>query len=350
MARVKVKSSKNYDVIIEKGILDSAGDIIKRTSGGDAVCIVTDDTVDALYSQRLIASLEQAGYLWRKFVIPHGEQSKNAENFIALLNFLAENHFTRTDTVAALGGGVVGDLAGFAAASYTRGMNFVQIPTTLLSCVDSSVGGKTAIDLDTGKNLAGAFYQPNVVICDYSTLDTLPDDIFTDGCAEVIKYAVIADDELFELLKKPIKENLEKVITRCVEIKRDVVCKDEFDTGLRRILNFGHTVGHAVEAKSNFEFSHGKSVAVGMAVVARATVKTGNCTQDTADEIISLIQSYGLPTYSPYAAEELTEKALSDKKRKGDYISLVIPIQIGTCKTVNTKIENLNRFISAGIE
>lgn len=349
MARVNVDASKNYDVIIEKGALDFAGDIIRKTADGDKICIVTDDVVDSLYSQRLILSFEKAGYVWHKFVIQHGEQSKNADNFIKILNFLAENHFTRTDTVVALGGGVVGDLAGFCAASYTRGMKFVQIPTTLLACVDSSVGGKTAIDLDSGKNLAGAFYQPEVVICDYSTLDTLPDDIFTDGCAEVIKYAVIADKELFEVLKKPIRENLEQVITRCVEIKRDVVCKDEFDTGLRAILNFGHTVGHAVEAKSNFSFSHGKSVAVGMAVVSRATVKTGNCTQETADEIITLIKQYGLPAFSPYSAEELTDKALSDKKRKGDFISLVIPVEIGKCKAVNTKIENLNRFISAGI-
>lgn len=350
MAKVTVNTAKPYDILIEKGLLDRAGDLIRQAAGGSAVCVVTDDTVDSLYGERLTASLENAGYRWEKFVIPHGEASKNADNFIKILNFLAEKQFTRTDVVAALGGGVVGDLAGFAAACYNRGMQFVQLPTTLLAAVDSSVGGKTAIDLDAGKNLAGAFYQPRLVLCDYATLDTLSDEIFRDGCAEVIKYAVIADGALFEQLKKPIKEQMEQVITRCVEIKRDVVIEDEFDTGLRQILNFGHTVGHAVEANSHFTISHGQGVAIGMAIEAKAAAKQGYCSESCAGAIIDLIRAYQLPTESPYDASTLCEKALSDKKRRGNTISLIIPRTIGKVDIVKTPVDKLQSFIQDGME
>ncbi|MBQ6020085.1 MAG: 3-dehydroquinate synthase, partial [Clostridia bacterium] len=302
------------------------------------------------YGERCISSLLSAGYRVEKFVIPHGEQSKNASQFIRLLNFLAENRFTRSDAVAALGGGVVGDLAGFAAACFTRGMKFVQIPTTLLAAVDSSVGGKTAIDLDTGKNLAGAFYQPEVVICDYLTLDTLPDDIFADGCAEVIKYGVIADAAFFEFLKQPVKENIEKIITRCVELKRDVVAADEFDNGIRFILNYGHTIGHAVEASSDFTLSHGRAVAIGMCAEARAAAAMGICSSDCADAVEALVRSYGLPARSPYDARTLTEKALYDKKRRGGQISVVLPTEIGKCRVEKLPVEELYDFIRAGIE
>ena len=350
MAKVTVNTAKPYDILIEKGLLDRAGDLIRQAAGGSAVCVVTDDTVDSLYGERLTASLENAGYRWEKFVIPHGEASKNADNFIKILNFLAEKQFTRTDVVTALGGGVVGDLAGFAAACYNRGMLFVQLPTTLLAAVDSSVGGKTAIDLDAGKNLAGAFYQPRLVLCDYATLDTLSDEIFRDGCAEVIKYAVIADGALFEQLKKPIKEQMEQVITRCVEIKRDVVIEDEFDTGLRQILNFGHTVGHAVEANSHFTISHGQGVAIGMAIEAKAAFKQGYCSESCAGAIIDLIRAYQLPTESPYGASTLCEKALSDKKRRGNAISLIVPREIGKVDIVKTSVDKLQSFIQDGVE
>ncbi|MBQ6162884.1 MAG: 3-dehydroquinate synthase [Clostridia bacterium] len=350
MASVRIEASKAYEVIIEKGILERCGEIIRNAAGGDSVCVVTDDTVDALYGERCVASLLSSGYRVEKFVIPHGEQSKNASQFIRLLNFLAQKRFTRTDTVAALGGGVVGDLAGFAASCFTRGMKFVQIPTTLLAAVDSSVGGKTAIDLDAGKNLAGAFYQPEVVICDYLTLDTLPDDIFADGCAEVIKYGVIADAAFFEFLKQPVRENIEKVITRCVELKRDVVAADEFDNGIRFILNYGHTVGHAVEANSDFTISHGKGVAIGMCAEARAAARMGICSADCADAVESLVRSYGLPTRSPYDVRTLTEKALSDKKRRGGTIGVVVPTEIGKCRVEKFPVEKLCDFIGAGIE
>ena len=208
MKTVTVNASKSYNILIEKGLLSYIGYHIKNTLGTPKLCIVTDDTVDELYSKAVETSLLSCGLSFVKFVIPHGEASKNATNLISLLEFLANNRITRGDAIIALGGGVVGDLAGFAAGIYLRGIKFIQIPTTLLAAVDSSVGGKTAIDLDAGKNLAGVFHQPSLVLCDPNTLNTLSDEIFSDGCAEVIKYGIINDRELLELLKSDIKENI----------------------------------------------------------------------------------------------------------------------------------------------
>ncbi|NLA85923.1 MAG: 3-dehydroquinate synthase, partial [Clostridiales bacterium] len=290
MKKITVNASKTYDIQIGAGLLDQAGSYIADTVKGRTAAIVTDDRVDALYSGRLTASLATAGFTVIKYVIPNGEPSKNASQFIALLNYLADAKLTRADAVVALGGGVVGDLAGFAASSYMRGIGFIQIPTTLLAAVDSSVGGKTAIDLDSGKNLAGTFYQPDLVLCDHTLLDTLSEDYYRDGLAEVIKYGVIADRELFDMLKPPLKLRIEEIIARCVTIKRDIVSIDEKESGPRKLLNFGHTIGHAVETRSNYALSHGKAVAVGMAVISRASSKMGICDTDTCDQIISVIQ------------------------------------------------------------
>ena len=278
------------------------------------------------------------------YVFPAGEESKNGQVFLDLLNFLAENRLSRSDMIVALGGGVVGDLAGFAAASYLRGVRFLQVPTTLLAAVDSSVGGKTAIDLPAGKNLAGAFCQPSLVLCDTDTLNSLPTDIFRDGCAEVIKYGVLYDPKLFaHLEEKGLAFDREAVITRCVELKRDVVMEDEFDTGARMKLNLGHTVGHGVEAKSRFALSHGKAVAIGMAIVSRAS----NC-GDTP-RILALLEKFGLPTRTDYSADDLFTYTLSDKKRSGGTVNLIIPRAIGDCDIVPTKVESLKSFIQAGL-
>ena len=238
----------------------------------------------------------------------------------------------------------MGDLAGFAAASYLRGIRFIQVPTTLLAAVDSSVGGKTAIDLPAGKNLAGAFCQPSLVLCDTDTLNSLPLDIFRDGCAEVIKYGVLYDPKLFaHLEEKGLSFDREAVITRCVELKRDVVMEDEFDTGARMKLNLGHTVGHGVEAKSHFAISHGKAVAIGMAIVSRASA----CA-DTP-RIVALLEQFGLPTRTDYSADDLFTYTLSDKKRSGGTVNLIIPRAIGDCVIVPTKVESLKSFIQAGL-
>ena len=344
MNTVTVSASKTYDIFIGRGLINQLGEQVKKLGKAQKVCVVSESTVYPLYGKAVTESLENAGFSVVSFVFPAGEESKNGSVFLELLNFLAENRLTRSDLIVALGGGVTGDLAGFAAASYLRGIRFVQVPTTLLAAVDSSVGGKTAIDLPAGKNLAGAFCQPSLVLCDTDTLNTLPADIFRDGCAEVIKYGILYDPVLFSHLEeKGLDFDREAVITRCVELKRDVVMEDEFDTGARMKLNLGHTIGHGVEAKSNFTLSHGKSVAIGMAIVARAS----NC-PDTA-QILSILRQFGLPTTTDDSAEDIFTYALSDKKRSGNTVKLILPNAIGDCSVVPTPVEQLKSFIQAGL-
>ena len=269
MKTVTVSTSKTYEIKICAGILSQIGIEAAALGKASKVCIVSDSNVFPLYGQKVTERLQEAGFTVGSYVFPAGEQHKNAETFLSLLNELASMQLTRTDLIVALGGGVVGDLAGFAAACYLRGIRFIQVPTTLLAAVDSSVGGKTAIDLAAGKNLAGAFWQPSLVLCDTDTLNTLPQEIFRDGCAEVIKYAILYDPALFkELMLSALDFDRESVIARCVEWKRDVVMEDEFDTGSRMKLNLGHTIGHGVEARSEFAISHGQGVSIGMAIVA----------------------------------------------------------------------------------
>lgn len=344
MNTVTVSASKTYDILIGSGLLTQLGERVKALGKAQKVCVVSETAVFPLYGKAVAESLENAGFSVVSFVFPAGEESKNGSVFLELLNFLAENRLTRSDLIVALGGGVTGDLAGFAAASFLRGIRFVQVPTTLLAAVDSSVGGKTAIDLPAGKNLAGAFCQPSLVLCDTDTLNTLPADIFRDGCAEVIKYGILYDPVLFSHLEdKGLDFDREAVITRCVELKRDVVMEDEFDTGARMKLNLGHTIGHGVEAKSNFTLSHGKSVAIGMAIVARAS----NC-PDTA-RILSILRQFGLPTTTDDSAEDIFTYALSDKKRSGNTVKLILPNAIGDCSIVPTPVEQLKSFIQAGL-
>ncbi|MBQ7383348.1 MAG: 3-dehydroquinate synthase [Clostridia bacterium] len=350
MRTIRVKASVEYDVIIDSGILSRAGELSLPVCGVCSACIVTDDTVDALYSKTLEKSLSDSGFRIVKLVIPHGEASKSTTSLVNLLEFLAENKLTRSDCIFALGGGVVGDLAGFAAAVYLRGIKFIQLPTTLLAAVDSSVGGKTAVDLVAGKNLAGAFHQPSLVICDYKTLDTLPDEIFADGCAEVIKYGIINDRSLFELLKSGIRNNLEEIIAACVLNKSRIVAADEFDTGMRQLLNLGHTVGHAIEARSDFGISHGSAVAMGMAIVTRAAVSMGLCPEDDLGEVIAMLESASLPTTCPYAADELVGTVLGDKKRFGDTISLVVPYSVGDSRLYKINVTELKDFFERGLK
>ncbi len=350
MKTVCVDASKKYDVIIDKGLLQKAGSICAERIGVCKGVIVTDSTVDTLYSSALISSLEAAGYEISKFVFEAGEHSKNTETLVAILEFLAEQELTRKDCIFALGGGVVGDIAGFAAAVYLRGIRFVQLPTTLLAAVDSSVGGKTGVDLQAGKNLAGAFHQPSLVLCDYSTLDTLSDSVFADGCAEVIKYGVINDKELFEFLSGNIKENIENIIASCVQNKSYIVKEDEFDTGKRQLLNLGHTIGHAIEKLSDFEISHGSAVAIGMTVVMRAAVSLEYCEACELERLIALLEHANLPAECSYSAEELAKVALSDKKRQGNTITLVVPFSIGDSRLLSISVGDLVAFIKRGLQ
>ena len=350
MKTVTVNASRNYDILIGSGLLAQLGQQIKSRCKAGKVCIVSDSNVFPLYGEVAAASLLDAGFEVTHFVFQAGEESKNATVYIELLNFLAEHELTRSDCLIALGGGVVGDLTGFAAATYLRGIPFVQVPTTLLAAVDSSVGGKTAIDLNAGKNLCGAFYQPKLVLCDIDTLNTLPADIFLDGCAEVIKYSILYDSNFFHALSQSGPDfDREAVIARCVELKRDVVTVDEFDTGARMKLNLGHTIGHGIETASQFRVSHGKAVAIGMAIMTRSAAINGFCSEETQNQIMDLLLAFGLPTETEYSAEELHQATLSDKKRSGDTINLIIPTAIGSCAIVPTPVTHLKSLIEAGL-
>lgn len=344
MKQIQVNASKSYTVTIGSGVLTQLGSIIRSVSKAQKVCIVSDSNVWPLYGNAATESCLASGLPVCHFVFFAGENRKNSCTYLELLNFLANNQISRNDCIVALGGGVVGDLAGFAAATYLRGIPYIQAPTSLLAMVDSSVGGKTAIDLPAGKNLVGAFYQPSAVLCDIDTLDTLPEDIIRDGCAEVVKYAVLFDPELFELLEKDgLIFDRETVTARCIEHKRNVVAQDEFDKGQRMLLNLGHTMGHAIEKRSDYKISHGKAVSIGMAMVCRAI----KC-QDT-DRIIALLEKFGLPTATDLPTKELFKVALSDKKRSGEAVNLIVPRIVGDCAIVPTPVKNLKTFIEEGM-
>ena len=350
MTTIEVTASKPYSVEIGAGLLPMLGEKAAALTGVKKVCIVSDSNVFPLYGPAADASLHAAGLETCVFVFPAGEASKNGGTFLELLNFLAENHLSRSDLLVALGGGVVGDLTGFAAACYLRGIRFFQVPTTLLAAVDSSVGGKTAIDLGAGKNLAGTFWQPSAVLCDLNTLATLPAEVFRDGCAEVIKTAILFDEPLFmELVRDGLGFDWERVIAACVAHKRDIVAADEFDRGQRNLLNLGHTFGHAVELLSDFTLSHGRAVAIGTAMAARAGVALGTCDQGTATRIMWLLQKFGLPIFAERTAAELSEAALSDKKRAGDTVNLILPQKVGSCTIVPTPVSELESIMQAGL-
>ena len=351
MNTISVSASKNYEVLVGSRLLSRLHTLLPQVTKAQSALIVSDSHVYPLYGTQVTEQLEAAGLrCCESFVFPAGEESKNGQVYLQLLNHLAKNQITRSDCIVALGGGVVGDLTGFAAATYLRGIDFIQIPTTLLAAVDSSVGGKTAIDLDAGKNLAGAFYQPSLVVCDTDTLSSLPTAVYLDGCAEVIKYAVLFDPFLFEILEScgpdfPAQE----VISRCVSLKRDVVAEDEFDRGTRQLLNLGHTLGHGIEAGSHFTVSHGQAVAIGMAMVAKAGEQYGITEAGLHRRLCSLLEKFRLPTKSPYDAQCIYTCALSDKKRSGDSVNLIIPERIGHCRIHPIAIRYLPAFIEAGL-
>ena len=350
MTTVTVRASRPYEVTIGRGLLDTVGRQAAGQWKGRSAAVVSDSTVAPLYLNRVKDSLERAGFRVHSFVFPAGEDQKNGGTYLKLLEFLAARRLTRADGLIALGGGVVGDLAGFAAATLLRGIGFLQLPTTLLAAVDSSVGGKTAIDLTNGKNLAGAFYQPQAVLCDLDTLDTLPAEVFADGCAEVIKYGMIGDPALLARLETvDFRADPEELVARCVAQKRDLVEQDEFDTGARQLLNLGHTLGHGVEACSGYTVSHGRAVAIGMTLVTRAAVAFGRCPAEVLPRLRRLLERYGLPDATAYSAQALYEKTLSDKKRSGDTISLVVPIAWGASQLVRIPVSELPAWIERGL-
>lgn len=328
-----VNTSKRYTIRIERGALDQLGAYCASLfAPGKKAVVITDTHVAPLYLERISTSLRNAGFDVTSCAFPAGEPSKRLSTIEGIYGHMAQAHITRSDFAVALGGGVTGDMAGFAAASYLRGIPFVQVPTTLLSQVDSSVGGKTGVDLPQGKNLVGAFWQPSFVLIDPDTLNTLSPHFFADGMGEVIKYGCIKSRALFDLLvgTEDIPSIMEDVIYRCVDIKRDVVERDEFDTGERALLNFGHTFGHALEKLHQYQgLSHGAAVGIGMVMMARLGEKAGFTAPGTADKIAAALEKYHLPVHSDLPLSQIVEATASDKKSTGSSINLVLLKDIG---------------------
>lgn len=346
MATISVPlGNRTYPVEIQSGLMDRVGDYAGKLLGGGAAAIVTDDHVAPLYLRRVEASLDAAGVRHTSLVLPHGEGTKCLTALEKVYTFLCGSRITRTDGLIALGGGVIGDLAGLAAATYLRGIRFLQVPTTLLAQVDSSVGGKVAIDLPQGKNLVGAFYQPEAVLCDPDALNTLTDEFWRDGLGEVVKYGCIGDAPLFALLehcapggRKALMGRIDEILTHCIQAKADVVAQDERDTGLRMTLNFGHTIGHAVEACQHYQgLSHGEAVALGMAVITRLSEARGMTQAGTAARLDALLEALALPRSLPALPEDALIAAMGmDKKSAGDALRVIVLDRIGACRIHNT--------------
>lgn len=343
ISKIRVKASKEYDVLIGANLIYNAGALISEVINPCKVAVITDDTVDSLYGKITVCALNKSGFEVVKFVFPHGEGSKNLNTYAQILDFLAENELTRTDAVVALGGGVVGDMAGFCASTYLRGIKYVQIPTTLLAQIDSSVGGKTGVDLNAGKNLVGAFCQPSLVICDTEVLNTLPDDIFNDGMGEVSKYALL-DQKVFELINGE-DMILSRLIYLCIDYKRRVVEEDEFESGKRKLLNLGHTVAHGIERISAYTIPHGKAVAMGINTILDASFKHGYVDNELYSKMKQTVVKCVGELALPYKIEDICNASLTDKKRSGDSISIVTVHGVGDCRTQKISVNEMTEYL-----
>lgn len=331
MKKLTVNVNDSYDILIEKGLINKTGELVKSVLDCNKITLISDDNVYALYGDNVKTQLEKQGYQVFTYVFKAGEASKKTSTVIDMVEFMADKQLTRSDAVVALGGGVCGDMAGFASAIYLRGIRFVQIPTSLLAQVDSSVGGKTAVDLPQGKNLCGAFHQPCLVIIDPNVLDTLSDHFFNDGMGEVVKYGCIKSKSLFERLEKENpKDFIEDLIYECVDIKRVIVENDEKETGERALLNFGHTCGHAIEKLWNFEtVSHGEAVAIGMVMISQAGENAGLTEKGTADRIVNILGKMNMKIHDTHSTKEIVDAMSADKKRTNKGIKLVMLKEIG---------------------
>ncbi len=314
----------SYDIIIKRGALKKVQEYFNLER---KVLVVTDSGVPCDYAKEVCGKCKEGIIV----TIPEGEESKNFENYKLLLETLCENNFTRTDCIVAVGGGVVGDLSGFAASTYMRGIDFYNIPTTVLSQIDSSIGGKTAIDFFGYKNIVGAFYQPKKVLIDPNVTKTLSERQFASGLAEAVKMAATSDKELFELLENcDIEENLDTVIEKSLMIKKAVVEEDVSEKGLRKVLNFGHTIGHAIEANSSF--FHGECVALGMIFMSEGEAK---------ERIIKVLKKLGLPYEISFDKEKIIEAVMHDKKADGDKVTIVYVKEIGSFEMKKVDISKI---------
>lgn len=346
MKKLRVNVGAGYDIFIEKGLLSFCGEYIKNITDAKKVCVISDTNVFPIYGDKVCQSIEEQGFEVLTYVFEAGEASKTTATVVSMVEFLAQNELTRGDIVVALGGGVCGDMAGFAAAIYLRGIDFVQIPTSLLAQVDSSVGGKTAVDLPQGKNLCGSFHQPVLVIIDPDTLDTLTPHFFSDGMAEAIKTGCIKSAPLFDRIEKEdAKDFIEDMIFDCVSIKAGVVERDEKEHGERALLNFGHTAGHSIEKLHNFStISHGEAVGIGMVMITAAGEANGITAAGTSDRIAAVLKKYGLLTKDENSLSDIIENMNADKKRTSDSINFTLLHSIGDSFNQKIKYEEIPKF------
>lgn len=346
-----------YQIYVGHNLLKQAGKLIRSSTSGSKILIVTHPNLQKLYGAELLGSLETAGYSVTTALIPSGEHSKSFDSYQKLIDTLAKNRFTREDIVVAFGGGVISDLAGFVAATYMRGCALIHIPSSLLAMVDSSIGGKTALDLPFGKNLVGAFYNPKAVIVDLELLNSIPTPLLQDSCGELIKYGVLSGSNLFNkiiLARSPMQvidaSYRQELIQACVEIKKSIVEVDFKEAGSRKLLNLGHTLGHAIETLSNFELGHGSCVAAGTNMMVKACSKLGLCSCKDAEKIAQLTQSYNLPTSTSFTVEELYSTALHDKKSHTDSIDVALIYGIGDVRIERKSFAELKQLIELAKE
>ncbi|MCQ2454597.1 MAG: 3-dehydroquinate synthase [Clostridia bacterium] len=343
MRKISVQTKEKYEILIEKGIIKDVPRLIMPFCETKRVLVITDDTVNSLYGKSLIKNLEDNGFFAKKFAFENGEKSKNIKTLSDILEFALENGFRRNDLFLALGGGVVGDITGLAAALFMRGVNVIQIPTTLLSAVDSSVGGKTAVNLKNGKNSVGVFKQPSLVIIDTDIIANLPEDIFSEGMGEVIKYSVIKKLKATDfILNGTVKENLEEIISDCLFLKNDIVKQDEFDKdGIRNTLNAGHTAAHAIEILSHYTVPHGKAVSMGLVIESKIALKLGICDEKTAETIENSVKKCNNFFFVDYDKKDFANACLKDKKNKDSKIVFLLPERLGNCKEVKLDASSL---------
>ena len=346
MKTIEVKTGRRYNIYIGHGLLTDAGKYVREVSSAVRAVIVSDSNVAPIYAETVNFSLKENGFETSLFVFQAGEERKRLSTIEKMYSHFYEHNITRTDIIVALGGGVTGDMAGFAAASYLRGIDFVQIPTTLLSQVDSSVGGKTGVDLPTGKNLVGAFWQPRVVLIDPDTLSTLPAEFFNDGMGEVIKYGCIRSRSLFERLENEnARDIIDDIIFESVSIKKDVVEHDERDTGERAILNFGHTFGHALEKLHNYSgITHGEAVALGALLITRITEQKGITEKGSSDRLLALLKKYHMTTTTDFTLPQIVAATRGDKKSSGKGLSFIFLRDIGTCFINKISTDKINDY------
>ena len=326
----------SYDIIVERGALSKIGEYCNLDR---KVLVLTDSGVPSEYS-KIVAGSSKNGYI---YAIKAGEESKNLENYREIISFMIENSFTRTDALVAVGGGVVGDLGGFVASTYMRGIDFYNVPTTLLSQLDSSIGGKVAIDFDGVKNVVGAFYQPKRVLIDSDTLKTLDKRQLMAGLCEGIKMAATSDSDLFSLIEnsKSLENDLDNIILGGLKIKKDVVTKDPKEKNLRKVLNFGHTIGHAVESASELgTLLHGECVAIGMLPM---------CKKDVRDRLENVLKKYNLPTKTDISSDALLSYIKRDKKANGNKITVIYVDKIGSFEMLDIEIDEMKKYIDGGI-